>query len=405
MFLTDIYTISMRPFITLGLAASLLLSSCSRKQEPGQDPMDVKFRVERAPEWTAIFNRSQGWFGGDGIFAIPYTGTDNASSAADSILFLFSDTMVGEIKDGKLQPGYKMVNNSVMMLKGTEAAEANVKFMVNKTAAGEPATLFVPKTPATKQGDYYWLGDGFVNHANRNMYIFAYRIRNTDTKEDFPFREVGNSLLVIPQGSKFPFEDHRQLDLPFSFQEGSTYNTSFGVGVLDNTAEAGSASPDGFIYVYGVRGSAKELVAARVKPEAIESFTDWEFWNGKDWSKSFSGARAIADSVSNELSVTPIGSNKYALIYQYGGILPTIYMQVGPTPVGPFGPRLRVWDTTADLEDKELFSYNAKAHPAISGPGELLVSFNVNSFKFLEMVEKIPNLYRPRFVRIVFEKQ
>jgi hypothetical protein len=394
----------MRTLITFGLALTFIwTSSCSKKQEAETDPMEVKFRVERAPEWTAIFKRSQGWFGGDGIFAIPYTGTDNPSSAGDSILFLFSDTMVGEIKDGKLQPGYKMVNNSVMMLKGTEATEANARFMVNKTPAGEPATVFIPETPATKKGDYYWLGDGFVNNANKNMYIFAYRIRNTETKEDFPFREVGNSLLVIPQGSKFPFADHHQLDLPFSFHEDSASNTSFGVGVLDNTAEAKTISPDGFIYVYGVRGKAKELVAARTKPEAMENFTAWEFWNGKDWSKNFSDTQAIADSVSNELSVTPIGNNKYALIYQYGGILPTIYMQVGPTPAGPFGPRIKVWDTTADLEDKELFSYNAKAHPAISKPGELLVSFNVNSFKFASVIESLPNLYRPRFVRIVFE--
>jgi hypothetical protein len=396
---------NMRAFIPFGLAILVLASSCSKKQDPETDPLAVKFRVERAPEWTAIFNRSQGWFGGDGIFAIPYTGTDSESSANDSILFIFSDTMVGEIKDGKLQPGYKMVNNSVMMLKGTEASEANAKFMVNKTAAGEPATIFVPKTPAALKDDYFWLGDGFVNHANSNMYIFAYRIRNTNTQDDFPFQEVGNTLLIIPQGSKFPFEDHRQLDLPFSFQEGSTYNTSFGVGVLDNTAEAKAISPDGFIYVYGVRGSAKELVAARTKPEAVENFAAWEFWNGKDWSANFGESQAITDSVSNELSVTPIGNNKYALIYQYGGILPTIYMQVGPTPAGPFGPRIRVWDTTADIEDTELFSYNAKAHPAISKPGELLVSFNVNSFKFFSVVERIPNLYRPRFVRIVFEKE
>ena len=79
-------------------------------------------------------------------------------------------------------------------------------------------------------------------------------------------------------------------------------------------------------------------------------------------------------------------------------------MQVGPTPAGPFGPRKKVWETTNYLEDKDLFSYNAKAHPAISKPGELLVSYNVNSFKFFEVIEQIPNLYRPRFVKIVFDR-
>src|SRR5690606_15683793 len=114
---------------------------------------------------------------------------------------------------------------------------------------------------------------------------------------------------------------------------------------------------------------------------------------------------ALADSVSNELSVSPIGKNRYALVYQYGGIFPTICMQIGPTPVGPFGPRLTVWDTSDDLKaDPSLFSYNAKAHPAISGPGELIISYNVNSFKFFEVIESIPNLYRPRFIRVKFHQ-
>jgi hypothetical protein len=77
-------------------------------------------------------------------------------------------------------------------------------------------------------------------------------------------------------------------------------------------------------------------------------------------------------------------------------------MQIGPTPVGPFGQRQKVWNTSDDIKEPDLFAYNAKAHPAISKPGELLVSYNVNSFKFLHQIEKIPNLYRPRFVRIVF---
>jgi hypothetical protein len=33
----------------------------------------------------------------------------------------------------------------------------------------------------------------------------------------------------------------------------------------------------------------------------------------------------------------------------------------------------------------------------------LLVSYNVNSFKFFDVIESKPNLYRPRFVRIIFD--
>lgn len=384
-----------------------LLATCSKNSDSDapQPSAEVAFTVEEAPEWTALFKRSQGWFGGDGIFAIPFSGNDYAQSTTeDSILFVFSDTMVGQITDGKLQPGYKMINNSVMMLNGEEPVEANADFRVNVDENGAPRTLFVPKSPEAQEGDYLWLGDGFVNQAgNKNLYLFAYRIRNTNTNDAFPFREVGNTLIVIPQNSKYPFDDHRQLDLSFSNFE-DTGHTSYGVGVLDNTESAGVPSPDGFVYIFGVRGSNKELVAARVKPESVEDFASWEFWNGSDWSQNFGDSAPLADSVSNELSVTPIGEDQYALIYQYGGIYPTIYMQVGPTPAGPFGPRKKVWETTNYLEDKDLFSYNAKAHPAISKPGELLVSYNVNSFKFFEVIEQIPNLYRPRFVKIVFDR-
>ncbi len=375
------------------LALCVIFVSCTMPQETAEDET-VSFKVQRADEWTSLFKRSHGWFGGDGIFAIPFSG-DDRSASSDSILFLFSDTMVGEISNDSLLPGYTMVNNSCLVLRGKEPVEANAKFLVKTDSLGKPSTLFVPSTPGVQKEDYYWLGDGFVNTAaDSSLYIFAYRIRNTTGGSPFPFREVGNALIVIPPGSKYPFANHRQLELSFSNTLDSL-NISLGAGV--------HADGDGFIYIYGIRGRNKELIAARTKAEAIENFDAWEFYNGDTWSGEISGARAISDSVSNELSVTPIGDGKYALIYQYSGIMPTIFMQIGSTPVGPFGPRLKVWDTTADINEKDLFTYNAKAHPAISKPGELLVSYNVNSFDFVRQISKIPDLYRPRFIRITFE--
>lgn len=376
--------------------------SCSTKtddQKHVKEIPDIEFSVEHAPQWTNLFKRSKGWFGGDGIFAIPFSGVDSFSD--DSVLFLFSDTMVGEITGEKLQPGFKMVNNSIMILNGEEPVKERSQFLVKETSAKEPATLFVPNTSATKAGDYYWLGDGFVNHSNKDMNIFAYRIRNTEDGSDFPFREVGNALLIIPGGQKFPFENFRQIELPFS-KEQDSIQVSFGAAVLSNTSSDKTPLPDDFVYIYGIRGKSKELIAARVTPDAIENFTAWKFWNGENWDSQLKGAATIEDSVSNELSVTPIGENQYALVYQYGGIYPTIYIQFASSPVGPFGPRKKVWDTTTDIKDPDLFTYNAKAHPAISKPGELLVSYNVNSFKFFDVIERMPDLYRPRFIRIIF---
>jgi hypothetical protein len=384
-------------FLTL---LSVLSYSCKEKKDATADT--VQFTVERADDWTALFKRTSGWFGGDGIFAIPFSGQD-AGSAEDSIMFLFSDTMIGQIDSGALKPGYQMINNSCMILQGKEPDKENAKFLVNPGKGGNPSSLFVPATSGIQQGDYYWLGDGFVNTDNDNsLNIFAYRIRNTHDSSAFPFREVGNALIVIPKGSKYPFSDHRQVELPFG-ESPDSIRVSFGVGVLANTTSQ-IPDGDGFVYIYGIRGKNKALLAARVKPSALENFTAWEFYNNNGWTNTLSEATPIADSVSNELSVSPIGDGKYALIYQYAGIMPTIYMQVGPTPVGPFGPRQKVWSTADDIKEKDLFTYNAKAHPAISKPSELIVSYNVNSFNFFKQIEQIPDLYRPRFIRITFTK-
>ena len=91
-----------RPFIFL-----LFVSACSEnksvvKAETSQniDLTHLNFTVEEAPEWTNLFNRTSGWFGADGIFAIPKNGVDKLSDSAETVL-LFSDTMIGEIEDGK----------------------------------------------------------------------------------------------------------------------------------------------------------------------------------------------------------------------------------------------------------------------------------------------------------------
>src|SRR5437762_1993907 len=76
--------------------------------------LPFKYTVEAAPEWTNLFYRNLGWFGADGIFSIPLSGSDkNNNNGNDTTLLLFSDTFIGEVKDGKPLPGNTMVNNTI----------------------------------------------------------------------------------------------------------------------------------------------------------------------------------------------------------------------------------------------------------------------------------------------------
>lgn len=361
-----------------------------------------EFTASAAPEWSNLFLRKSGWLGGDGIFAIPYSGRDGQKK--DSILFLFSDTVLGEIEGTTLKSGFSMVNNSVALLKGKAPDAANTAFRIAGTSEARQA-VFTPKLDKPDKDTYFWLGDGFVNpDAGRDLFIFAYKITNTHDKSAFPFRETGNSLIRVPAGSHFPYADQQQYSLPFNDYNADGETISFGAGVYNSSKAAGEAPADGFVYIYGTKGATKKLVAARSRPARITSFDQWEFWNGNSWSKNVSEVASLSDSVSNELSVSMLAPGKYALVYQLSSIFPEICMQVGPTPYGPFGPRIVLYKTSADISDPDLFTYNAKAHPALSEPGELLISYNVNTFKFLEILPRQPNLYRPRFVRIRFNQ-
>jgi len=85
-----------------------------------------------AQDWNSLFQRKQGWFGEDGIFAIPMDGKEyiQANDSTET-LFIFSDSVIGEIgSDGTLKKkeDFNFVNNVVAVLKGKEPIAENFTF-------------------------------------------------------------------------------------------------------------------------------------------------------------------------------------------------------------------------------------------------------------------------------------
>jgi hypothetical protein len=386
----------------------LFTSACERPASPGRPAQDsqsqAKLPAVSSPEWDRMFYRKSGWFGGDGIFAIPLDGKESLPAGENTkTLFVFSDSVIGEI-DGEEIGGddYKMIHNLVAYLEGGEPDPDKFEFYWAKDENGKPVSLFEPQTPDSQPGEYYWLGDGFVNvEADSTLYIFAYRIRDAKTDSFFEFEQLGVSIIAIPHGSSAPFEDQRQLETPFfyPYKDGSG-NATFGSGIFVNTASAGAPDPDGYIYVYGVAGIYVQLLAARVKPEDFEKFDAWEFWNGSAWVADMNQAASITNGVSHELSLSPLPDGRYILAHQRFGLTPEVAVQVGKSPVGPFFPAKTVWHCPEVNEDLDFFVYNAKAYPHLSKPGELLISYNVNSYDFFVDILTQPHFCRPRFVRV-----
>jgi hypothetical protein len=365
------------------------------------DLTHLKFTVEEATDWSNLFLRKSGWIGADGIFAIPLNGVDTAGAGKNQeTLLLFSDTIIGEIINDSMKPGFKMVHNSVAYIKGMEAVKESVEFHYNKQSNGDPESMFIPATPNSRPGDYYWLGDGFVNPAKADAtYLFGYRVRDTSSAS-FGFAEVGNTLIKLPKGSKPPFTDQQQMDTPFYLTGSGDTNGSFGACIFANTAAAFAPDADGYIYVYGLRGKAKNVIVARVKPEQFEEFTNWRFWDGATWNADINSVANIANRASNELSVTPLKDGRYAMVFQIDGIGTTVGLRLSNRPEGPFGPIIKLWECQEPKIANNFIVYNAKVHSNLSMPNELLISYNVNSFDFWKDILAYPNLYRPRFIKV-----
>jgi hypothetical protein len=353
--------------------------------------------VEIADDWNQLFIRDQGWFGGDGIFAIPMDLRDSTKQ-----MIIFSDTMLGLIKEGVLQKGYHMVNNSVVYLEGNQPVESQVSFPIPVDSIGEDRSIFPAKLERGEKGEYFWLGDGLLHPISQDKHIFAYRVADRpELAGQFKFEVLGGAIITLPAGSTFPYDDQKQTRLPF-FENKGGWITSFGAGILER-GDPMNQTDDGYIYIYGIRDPNKQVLVARVKDEDFLVFDRWRFLSKDQWVSDFTQATAIADSTSNELSVSQLSNGQYAMIFQVQGIYPKVGMRLADSPTGPFGEMIELWDCSDALEEPEFFTYNAKAHPTLSNANELLISYNVNSFAFWNQIEKYPHLYRPRFIKLVFE--
>lgn len=384
-----------KSFITLFTA---LLMSSSLTMVNAQT-----FKVEKATDWNALFDRTTGWTGADGIYAIPLSGTDvYQGNLSGSTLFVFSDTFIGDVdSEGHRLSGSTLVNNTLAKLEGADADPNAIKFVYMHDDKGKPQAVFKPETPDSQPGEWYWLMDGVS--VNDYVHVFGLRMKEGDGGV-FNFAVAGVALLSAPVYSTTPLQDATQVDTPLFFNpEDGRGEIILGAAVMANTLQSGNPEPDGYIYVYGTQNDDfnKKLVAARVLADSFSDFRTWQYWDGNAWNSSIENIAPLTGRVSSELSVSPMldGSGKYLLVFQKDTLSRQITIRIGDTPIGPWGKAIDIYTCPEPDLDKDIYTYNAKAHPHLSKPGELLISYNVNTFDFWDHFT-YADIYRPRFIRI-----
>ena len=341
-----------------------------------------RFSVEPLPCYDALFQRTSGWTGGDGAYSIPLS--------AEKVLWLFGDTFVGEVRDGR-RINARLVSNTIAVQTDRVPDEGSLAFFYRKSAAGLPSAFM---EPADGRG---WLWPYHGVRTREGLYLFLLQIERGDPVSAFGFRLVATWLGQVDNPDdpperwrltqrKVPWGDERRL---------------FGSSVILQA---------GFCYIYGTVDetaggvTAKHMIVARAPVEKLGDFTAWRFFAAGDWVAEADRAERLCENVAGEFSVSfqPV-LNRYVLVYTDGGMSEHIVIRDSPQPFGPWSSPTRVYRCPEMSWDSRIFCYAAKAHPELArNAGELIVTYLANATD-IALLESDARLYRPRFLSITFE--
>lgn len=290
-----------------------------------------------AQELDALFQRTEGWVGGDGVFSVALN--------AQRTLWLFSDTWVGKIADGK-RSKVTLVNNTVGVQEG-HGAQAKIDFTVRTGADGKPTALI---KPSDNKG-WYWILAGAST--SERLYMFLAQVEKTAESGAFGFRHFAQKLGVVSNPLDAPANwkvDERELPCT-EFSKSRT--VSFGsAALLDGE----------FLYVYGIdeelapKRSGKRMILARVKADAIADTAAWRYFKEGEWQADFRACSHLVPNVATEYSVTFLPAlKKYVAVYTEGGLSKKILARSAETPCGPWSAPTTVFECPEMGWDKNIF--------------------------------------------------
>jgi hypothetical protein len=333
-----------------------------------------------APDLDALFASASGWIGADGAYSV--------SLSPKTTLWLFSDTWVGKIRDGR-RTDATIVNNTVGV---QDRMGGRVTYSIRRGADGKPVALFVP---ADGRG-WFWLQAGVADRGR--LLLFLNQVEKTDDKSVFGFRFIGLWLGAVANTDKPPeLWRVEQVKMPHA-----VFSTdrilAWGAAVL-------RVGDD--LYIYGTdeqRGGGnpnRKMVLARVPASSVGTFAAWRYFRDGSWVEDFRNPSPLAGDIASEYSVTPFGK-RYLLVYTERGLSPRILGRTADCPCGPWSEPVLLYQCAEMSRDKKLFCYGAKAHPVLSSGKDVIVSYVVNSFDFWQVAREA-SLYWPRFVRVTLD--
>lgn len=312
------------------------------------------------------WSNHRGWAASDGVYSTETPG--------HQVIWLMNDTFLGPVNPDESMTNPGFIHGSILL-----ADDHGVPY-TTITGGTQDAPESIASPPDAVDGDpWYWNGDGIVDGGR--LRVFQGRIGKTDGDPPWNFGWLGSDIVTYDK-------DFR----PESVTR--TYGEPGGVNWGNEVIRCG-----GYLYIYGLQDSAMHLARARVGHLIDRA---WEFYTGTGWSDDPTSSAAIAPDLGASYSVTPM-DGRFVLTSTASAIFTDhrIYVATAPTPYGPFSERTAVYTAPEGGQGNLYAPYNVAAHPDISKPGELIISYNVNSGVGDDLLANANN-NRPRFVTITF---
>lgn len=356
--------------------------------------------VTRDPAWEAVLFSDEGLTGADGGASLLLPG--------DRVLWTLADSIIGQIVDGRHGPGSAIVNNAIVLhplgrpRDVPPPLDTVVRRFGPEPRPGANSGWLMPDGqagPVENAAAWYWpTGGGIITegaNGGHRLNLFYTRLtrRGGDAEGTvWNFHAQRSALAVIDNPGDDPDSWHiAQHDLGPIEQGGRRIN--WGVAALSLPATG--------VLVLGVDDTDtlnKKLVAARIEDGVLDDPDRWRYWGGHGWAGERAAAAVVCEHVTDELSLHREGP-AWVMVHMEANLGRRIMARTAADPLGPWSDPRPLYECPEPAGDARTLVYAARAHPELSSPAELLITYAVNSTDFWHMLSDA-RTYRLRAIRV-----
>jgi hypothetical protein len=306
-----------------------------------------------------------------------WTGADNTASVQlpdGRTAWVFADTFLDKVNPDHSRDNEDFIQNSIVLQRGDRLVDT-----LHGGTRAHPETLI--QTDDGHQSDgkeevgdsWYWANGATVDANKLQVFVNKYWMFSDEL---FGFEWLGNAIATFSlPGLKL--EGIRQIVSADGVTWGSTV-----------------VREGGYSYVYGNKANALMLARARQG----DLLGRWEYWTGSGWSIHYKDSAPLFQGIGTAVGIQKVG-DAYALVtFDNRSFLPAdIVAYTSCSLTGPWNGPTTIYH--APEAGGNLFTYDARLHPQFSRNGKLVLSYNVNSFDFQDLMRDV-RIYRPRFVEV-----